>query len=49
MIKNYWNKFEDIKKMSEIENMIYQLENKEKSFAGENGLLFQVVKSKEFP
>ena len=34
-----WNKFEDIKKMSEIENMIYKLENKEKSFVGENGLL----------
>ena len=33
-----WKKLEDIKKLSEIENMIDQLENKENSLVGENGL-----------
>ncbi len=33
-----WKKLEDIKKLSQIENMIDQLENKENSLVGENGL-----------
>ena len=35
--------------MSEIENMIYQLENKENLLLERMAYLFQVVKSKEFP